>query len=243
MNKSNTILKPYLRKFILQIHPDFFHHDKLKKETNAASLQKLYNVLQPTPPKSSTTQQAIKLEFFTKQQRQKKKETSKAIVEFSAQDSEWHKTSTFFRLCQQLNIPILQSDLDIVHDMMSKELIPVKKGSHKSLTKEFAEKLYKQHAASSTAQKEIDANDILNHKLVMFDPAVKNTKSFATNLSVWLPQLQPEKWWGKIPIMIISPGSELPPQTEATKGILILKSNMKLEGKYNCSEALFLHSY
>jgi hypothetical protein len=241
MNKSSTILKPYLRKFILQIHPDFFHHDKLKKETNAASLQKLYNVLQP--PTQQNTATPIKLEFFTKQQK-KKKEKAKAIVEFDSHDSEWNRTSTFFTLCKQLDIPILQSDLDIVHDMIAKENKPVRQQQpHKSLTKEFAERLYKQRAnVTNTAKEEWKPNDILNHRLVVFDPAVKNKKIFAVNLSAWLPQLQPERWWGKIPIMVISPESELPLK-ELTKGILLLKSDMTLEGKTDISDFVCYCAY
>lgn len=228
MNKTSTILKPYLRKFILQTHPDFFHNEYSKKQINAASLQKLYNVLQPE--KHNAVKATCQLEFYTKQQqnKNKKKEQPKAIGQFDCNDSEWTKANSFFQLCKQLDIPILQSDLDIVNDMISKEINKNKpKNQYKSLTIEFANRLYKQHNEPSKTT-EWKSSQILSHNLVMFDPQV-NKKTFSNKLILWLPQLQPERWWGKVPIMVISPGSELLPK-ELTKGILIIKSDMELEG-------------
>ncbi|KAG2233285.1 hypothetical protein INT48_001597 [Thamnidium elegans] len=171
------------------------------------------------------------LEFFTKQQKlsKKKKERPQAVVQFNDNDSEWNKTHSFFNLCKQVDIPVLQSDLDIVNDMISQELNRNKpKGQYKSLTKEFAERLYKQHNELSTNKPvEWTPNQILQQKLVLFDPAV-NKKLVANQLCTWLPQLHPERWWGKVPIMVISPESELPPK-ELTTGILVIKSDMKLE--------------
>lgn len=228
MNKTNTILKPYLRKFILQTHPDFFHNDTIKKQVNAASLQKLYNVLQPERD-NAVKPTACQLEFYIKQQQNKKKEQPKAMAMFSGNDSEWIKTDTFLRLCKQLDIAILQSDLDLVQDMISKETDKNRpKNQYKSLTKEFAERLYKQHN-EQTKTTEWKASQILGHKLVMFDPQV-NKKAFSNTFIQYLPQLQPENWWGKIPLMVISPSSVLPP-SELTKGILVVKSDMELEGK------------
>ncbi|GAA5800211.1 hypothetical protein HPULCUR_005636 [Helicostylum pulchrum] len=171
------------------------------------------------------------LEFFTKQQKlsKKKKERPQAVIQFNGNDSEWNKTHSFFNLCKQVDIPVLQSDLDIVNDMISQELNRNKpKGQYKSLTKEFAERLYKQHNELSINKPvEWTPNQILQQKLVLFDPAV-NKKLLANQLCTWLPQLHPERWWGKVPIMVISPESELPPK-ELTTGILVIKSNMKLE--------------
>lgn len=226
MNK--TILKPYLRKFILQIHPDFFHNDPFRKKVNAASLQKLYNVLQPEQANAAKAT-SCQLEFYVKQQQNKKKEKPKAIGRFDFNDSEWTKTNSFLHLCNQVDIPILQSDLDIVNDMLLKESSKDKpKNQYKSLTKEFAERLYKQHNKPSKAA-DWEASQILGHKLVMFDPQVSK-KTFSNTLSLWLPQLQPERWWGKVPLMVISPDSELPPR-ELTRGILVIKSDMELKGK------------
>ncbi|CAO3613312.1 unnamed protein product [Mucor hiemalis] len=227
MNKTSGILKPYLRKFILQTHPDFFHNDVFKKQTNAASLQKLHNILQADV--NSTTCQ---LEFFTKDQKGFKKKLveikPKAIAQFEPKDSEWVKANVFFQLCQQANIPILQSNLDAVNDMITKEANKNKpKSQYKSLTKEFAERLYKEQNSSTNVASEWSPKEILEKKTVLIDPSV-NIKRVAENLSSWLPHLQPEKWWGRIPVMVLSPDTEQPPQ-EVTKGILVITSDMKLE--------------
>lgn len=227
MNKTKTILKPYLRKFILQTHPDFFHNDSCKKKVNAASLQKLYNVLQPDQDQAMTSCQ---LEFYIKQQQNKKKEQPKAIARFDPKDSEWIKTSAFLGLCKQVDISILQSDMDMVQDMISKEANKHKpKNQYKSLTREFAERLYKQHNEEKPTTIEWKASQILGHKLVMFDPQV-NKKAFSNTFSQYLPHLQPENWWGKVPLMVISPSSVLPSR-ELTQGILVVKSDMDLKGK------------
>ncbi|KAI9486443.1 MAG: hypothetical protein EXX96DRAFT_42863 [Benjaminiella poitrasii] len=227
MNKTSNLLKPYLRKFILQIHPDFFHHNSLRKQINASSLQKLYSILQPER-ETKRNSETIKLKFYSKHQRKHNSELPIAAGTFNSCDSEWVKADTFFNLCKQLNIPIVQSDLDVIQDMKTKEQYKnVKSKPYKSLTKEFAEKLHKEY---STPTNNIwKPEDILNQKMIMFDPLVDQT-SLANKLSHWLPQLQPDKWWGKIPVLIISPNSEIPPK-ELCHDLLILKSDMILKGK------------
>jgi hypothetical protein len=219
MSKTNTIIKPYLKKFILQTHPDFFHYDLTKKQINANSIQKLYNVFQLKITEPAT----VKLGFYLKGQTKQKKPIT---CTFNGRDSEWNKAQSFFQLCQQSNIPILQSDLDIVQSMLDKEE-QQKRKPYKSLTKEFAEKLYHEHSVAAAGS--LTVQDVLNHTLIMFDPSVKNKKLIASNLCQWLPQLQPQIWWNKIPMLIISPSSELPPE-ELTKDMIIMKSNLTLEG-------------
>jgi hypothetical protein len=121
-----------------------------------------------------------------------------------------------------LDISVLQSDLDLVNEMIKPKI------HNKSLTKEFAEQFYKNHV-NLTNDKKTDSSQILNHKLVMFDPKITNKNLTAQKLSAWLPELNPEKWWGKIPILIISSNSELPSK-DLTKGILIIKEDMELKG-------------
>ncbi|CEP15058.1 hypothetical protein [Parasitella parasitica] len=226
---TNKILKPYLRKFILQTHPDFFHHDKLRKTTNAASLQSLYDILQPsTPSTSKQPNSAIRLEFFIKGQ--KKKDGNAISSVFHSQDSDWDKAASFLDLCQRVNIPVVPTDLDIVQDMVNKQSNrnnpPYK---YKSLTREFAERLYKEQSATVSRQHWTE-NDVLNQSLIMFDTPV-NRKLTASRLSRWLPKLQPQLWWGKIPMLIISSTSHQPP-TELTKGMLVIQDGMELEGSY-----------
>lgn len=223
MNKTSSILKPYLRRFILQTHPDFFHHDGIKKQTNAASLQKLHNILQADVNSTS----ACHLEFYTKDQKKKQLEVKpKAIAQFEPKDSEWVKANTFFKLCQQANVPILQSDLDVVNDMITKETNKSKPNQqYKSLTKEFAERLCKEQ--NKSAASEWSPKEILKKKTVLIDPSI-NRMRVAEKLSSWLPHLQPEKWWGRMPLMVLSPDTEQPPQ-ELTQGVVVITSDMELE--------------
>ncbi|KAI7906923.1 uncharacterized protein BX663DRAFT_494223 [Cokeromyces recurvatus] len=229
MNKTSKLLKPYLRKFVLETHPDFFQYNSLRKQTNATSLQKLYNILQPDKDTKFDTE-TIKLKFFIKSQKKHNKELPAAVATFNYRDSEWNKANTFLNLCQQLNIPILQSDVDIVKEMISKELNKaIKSKPYKSLTQEFAEKLHQKYNAYTNKKWEPD--DILKQKMIMFDPLVNQTL-IAKKLCQWLPQLQPQLWWGKIPMLIISSNSDLPPK-ELTKDLLIFKSNMEFEDLKN----------
>ncbi|KAI8638784.1 hypothetical protein BD408DRAFT_10759 [Parasitella parasitica] len=234
LTMANRLLKPYLRKFILQTHPDFFHHDKLRKTTNAASLQSLYDILQPSSP--STLKQrnsTITLEFFIKGQ--KKKDRNAILSVFYSQDSDWDKAASFLDLCQRANIPVIPTDLDIVQDMINKKS-DKNNPAHKptSLTREFAERLYKEQTASAS-RLDWTENDIINQSLIMFDAPV-NKKLTASKLSEWLPKLQPQLWWGKIPMLIISSTSHQPSK-ELTKGMLVIKDDMELEDIQDYLEA------
>lgn len=224
---ANKILKPYLRKFVLQTHPDFFHHDKLRKTTNAASLQSLYDLLQPSTATSRQPKSTVKLEFFIKGQKKKDKNTVSSV--FCSHDSDWDKADSFLKLCQQANIPVLPTDLEMVQDMVKKQCFKHESApKYKSLTKEFAEKLYKEQAFTPSKQ-EWTEKDILNQSLIMFDAPV-NKKLTASKLSQWLPQLQPQLWWGKIPMLVLASTSDQPPK-ELTKGMLVIRNDMELQGK------------
>lgn len=228
---ASKILKPYLRKFVLQTHPDFFHHDKLRKTTNAASLQSLYDVLQPSTTTSRQPASTVKLEFFVKGQKKKDKNTVSSV--FCSRDSDWDKADSFLKLCQQANIAVLPTDLEMVQDMVKKQSAqhaPAPK--YKSLTKEFAEKLHKEQTSTPVKQ-DWTEGDIANQSLIMFDPSV-NKKLTASKLSQWLPQLQPQLWWGKIPLLILASTSEQPPK-ELTRGMLVIRSDMELQGRHTWS--------
>lgn len=226
---ASKILKPYLRRFVLQTHPDFFHHDKLRKTTNAASLQSLYDVLQPsTTTTSKQPKSTVKLEFFIKGQKKKDRNTVSSI--FCSRDSDWDKADTFLKLCQQANIAVLPTDLEMVQDMVKKQSLKHESAPrYKSLTKEFAEKLHKEQT-STLSKQDWTEKDIVNQSLIMFDPSV-NEKLTAAKLSRWLPQLQPQLWWGKIPMLVLASTSKQPPK-ELTKGMLVITSDMELQGRH-----------
>lgn len=213
MSKASTLIKPYLKKFILQTHPDFFQFEKVKKQTNAASLQKLNNLLQS----KSSTKETSRLQFFTKQTRQP------ISIEFDSKGTEWDHVNSFLSLCQKLNISILPSDMDIVQTELNKQ--QSSKGPKKTLAQEFADELYKQQRVNHI---DWTTTDILNNPLIQFDPSI-NKKKVAARLCKWLPYLQPDRWWNKVPLMIISPENEIP--KKLSEGIMIIYSDMKLEGK------------
>ncbi|KAI8882669.1 hypothetical protein K501DRAFT_333906 [Backusella circina FSU 941] len=205
MSKSTLLLKPYLRKLILQTHPDFFHNDSVKKQVNASSLQKLQQALLNNENKKSYS-----LKFYPKT-------TKKPITAVLSADSEWIKAQSFFQLCDKLSIPVLPSDQDTVQSMILRQQQP----QRKPLKKEFATKLYEEH--SSEFQRELNVQDILNG-LVMFEPNVNKNK-MAQQLCQWLPELQPQRWWGKIPLLIVS--KSIPAET--AKGILCVTEDMQLQ--------------
>jgi hypothetical protein len=203
-SKATFLLKPYLRKLILQTHPDFFHNDTVKKQANASSLQKLQQVLSNNENKKACT-----LKFYPKT-------SKKPITAVLSAESEWIKAQSFLQLCDKLSIPVLPSDQDIVQSMLSEQ-------PKRPLKKEFAEKLYKEH--SSEFQRDLSEKDILEG-LVMFEPSV-NKKRMARRLCQWLPELQPQRWWNKIPLLVVS--KAIPKDT--TKGILCVTQDMQLPGK------------
>ncbi|KAI8983136.1 hypothetical protein BDB01DRAFT_792659 [Pilobolus umbonatus] len=202
-------IKPYLRRLIVQTHPDFFHQDPLRKQTNANSLQTLNNILQSnqrTPPK-------VTVSFYLKKNR-RKPITSQIINE-----SEWTLANSFLQLCKQVDIPVLQSDKDLVQDMLQKEnrkTVPVK-----SVKKDFADKLHKQF--TSTRPHQWTANDIMNNPLIMFDADV-NKADMIHKLTTWIPELEPNKWWGKIPVLVLSS----PVDNELCRGMIVLDPRMDL---------------
>ncbi|KAI8378614.1 hypothetical protein BD560DRAFT_488045 [Blakeslea trispora] len=224
MNRTNSLIKSYLRRLVLQTHPDYFQHHPLQKKKNADSLQKLNEILQSSL--KDKKHKTVKLEFFSKHQKKEHAKSAKpaAVGLFDLSDSEWAKTQSFFDLCQQLDIPIMQTDLEAVQDMIRKENKSF--AANKSLTREFAKKLYKDYQQTSYDHA-WQLHDILGNKMIMFGPSVDKTK-VAQHLCDWLPQLQPQKWWNKIPVLVLPPDIEKP-SIEASKGMIVFDSGMTLE--------------
>ncbi|KAI9300537.1 hypothetical protein BJ944DRAFT_291627 [Cunninghamella echinulata] len=267
MNNNKTkqaaasLIKPYLKKFILQIHPDFFHHDHIKKQHNAQKLQELYTILNPilhstkplstTQPKISTP---ISISFYKKQQQEqflqktaiKKKKEKKGkddstntneMISFSFSDTQqvWPTIQHFLSLCQQANIMILQSDQEAVQSMVQQQYKkPTTTRPPLTLREEFKKALY--HDEEIKNRKNINNDNIqwtkervLNEKLCMYDPNIKDLNHFANQLIKWLPHLQPEKWWGKIPTLFLSSSMKKDPDLIKQKDILILYEDMDLD--------------
>ncbi|KAI8982402.1 hypothetical protein BDF20DRAFT_912568 [Mycotypha africana] len=247
MDKAAKLIKPYLKRFILQIHPDYFQLEPIKKQTNATSLQKLNDIFSDSkairsPLSDKTVRQPLQLEFYLKKQRQTNAD-NKVIIAFGAQDSEWSKIHTFFQLCQKAGLPVLDADMETVQAMLQK-MEEANKSHHKkmTLTEEFAKNLYKQYSYKSTTltttitkegqqeqQQQWQMKDILDNELIMFGPLV-NKETMAKELCLRLPKLMPERWWGKHGLLVVSPTFEVKP----TKGIIVLRANMNLEDMQKC---------
>ncbi|KAI8344305.1 hypothetical protein BC941DRAFT_464533 [Chlamydoabsidia padenii] len=227
---ATSLIKPYLKKLTLQVHPDFFHGDGIKKQHNANMLQQLYTVLDPIlrPNTSTPLTEPVRLSFYNKRalQQQRRRKTSCASilpgVVFSTPKQAWPTIQTFFSLCQQLDISILPSDQDAVQAMITP---PKKKHQgHRSLQQEFAEALYKEQQQQQTQGVWTRAM-VLEQPFFMCDDKV-DRQAAADKLVQWLPSLHPERWWGRLPTLFLSlpmDGGDL------AKGILILDDTMTLE--------------
>ncbi|KAL0083620.1 hypothetical protein J3Q64DRAFT_1138542 [Phycomyces blakesleeanus] len=214
---ASSLVKPYLKKFVLRTHPDFFGHDLSRKRCNEDSLQQLYTLLGPLLKKSPPmVKEKTRLAFYDKSSQKQVEGT------FDQPTSEWATLQSFLSLCKELGIPIKSSDMDTVRSMVSQSSGTRAARMHKSLKQEFAEALYKGHDTSF--RREWTPKTVLENRLLMMGPSVDKNK-MAERLCEILPQLKPEIWWGKIPVLIVSPESSLP--VTLTKGMLILTSDMQ----------------
>ncbi|KAI9020021.1 hypothetical protein CLU79DRAFT_888444 [Phycomyces nitens] len=213
---ASSLVKPYLKKFVLRTHPDFFGHDIARKRSNEESLQQLYTLLGPLLKKSPPIiKQKTRLTFYDK--------SSQKQVEgiFSQPNSEWATLQSFLNLCKELDISIKTCDIDTVRSMVSQSNGTRPARMQRSLKQEFAEALYK---GQDAYRNQWTPQTVLENRLLMMGPSVDKNK-MAERLCEFLPQLKPEIWWGKIPVLIVSPESSLP--VTLTKGMLILTSDMQ----------------
>ncbi|KAG0168784.1 hypothetical protein DFQ28_001933 [Apophysomyces sp. BC1034] len=220
-SRANTLLKPYLKRFMLQTHPDFFSNDPIKKKVNAASLQRLHGVLNPVLNRTPNVvdKSDIRLDFYSK-----RSGDSVVVGTFDRSGSEWTTVRSFLNLCQQVGIDIMQSDIEAVDAM---NVPPPTSHKRPSLQQEFADALYRQHEESRVAATEWTPALVLRNPLLSFDQTVDKAK-MARQLSQWLPQLRPKRWWGKIPVVVVSADTlPLQPPDNLTEGILILTADMQ----------------
>ncbi|KAI7886014.1 hypothetical protein K492DRAFT_203562 [Lichtheimia hyalospora FSU 10163] len=242
MNSSTraaSLIKPYLRKVVLQTHPDFFQSDPIKAKHNAASLQQLYTILNPILKQDNRSKSKSDIEashdndnipvaFYPKHANQA---TSRVSISFDPRPvSVWHTAASVLDLCKRLDINVATSDEQAVHQMISKVMASsnTQRSSYKSLREEFVRALYKQHQQQppSPQVKHWTTRDIFNNRHLMFAPSV-DKKLMATRLAQWLNELHPERWWGQLPVLVLSATASLSP--DRTKGILVLTSEMNLE--------------
>ncbi|KAI8097612.1 uncharacterized protein BX664DRAFT_326799, partial [Halteromyces radiatus] len=228
---ATSLIKPYLKKLVLQVHPDFFVADAVKKQHNAQTLQQLYSILNPIlrPSLTATLKQPVQVSFYRKQSKRStsKQQPMKPGVLFSHPEQMWPTIQSFFSLCEQLDVKVLPSDQNTVQDMIQQQ--QQQKTTHRSkrsippFGQEFANAFYKEQQQERPKKIEWTPSMILNEKLFMCDPSL-DAQQIADKLVSWLPQLQPELWWGKLPTLYVSSSSL--PSDDLAKGILILNDAM-----------------
>lgn len=237
-----AIVKPYLKKFVLKTHPDFFAKAPSQAQVNAKSLQQLYTVLDPilkssnvsrTPESSRRKGQPLRLTFHSKTN--PRQSFTGTFQENATTGSPWATVQAFLKLCQQADIQVPASDIDAVRQMLAKQQATAKKKNKpaKSLTQEFAEALHKHyyyHTGPSIQKTSWTPDEILQNRLLMFGPTV-NRDDWALRLSHWLPHLEPGKWWGILPTLVLpSHSDEIP--SELARGMLVLTGDMQLPGEH-----------
>ena len=245
--KVGSLIKPYLKKLVLQTHPDFFHGDPIKGKRNAISLQHLYGILNPllktneptTRIKSGQQQQEQQqLEFYGKKAR-----NARIVSTFEHSSNEWQTVASFLRLCKQLDIDVVPSDLQAVQDMITKKERELsvnnnrRKGGH-SLREEFARALHKQSTtmatmtAEETTKTPWSAERLLGNKLLTFGPHIDKNR-VAKQWCEYMSTLEPERWWGIMPVLVVPSQKDAQSLSSSKqgRGILIFSSDMGYSGK------------
>ncbi|KAI9469313.1 hypothetical protein BDB00DRAFT_934472 [Zychaea mexicana] len=238
MTAVAALVKPYLKKLVLQTHPDFFHGDPLKGKRNAASLQQLYTILNPLlkneqREKKLKKEQSVQLEFYGKKAR---KTRIVSTFESSTNNNEWQTAASLLGLCKQLDIDVATSDMQAVQDMTQKQAAANEATAmHKKrggLREEFARALHKQHTMAGTAAAAArrlpwSPNLILGNRLLTFGPRV-DKHAVAQQWTGCMAKLEPERWWGILPVLVVATqedGQRLA-HSERGRGILIFSSDM-----------------
>ncbi|KAJ2673053.1 hypothetical protein GGI25_004868 [Coemansia spiralis] len=134
--KLQSLIKPLMHRVFLKVHPDFFAHDPVAKNTNQASMQRLQDILAPVlkaPEDSSTKERHSKskeltstpLEFIS---RAKDGTREPVSFTFTAREARHgmrqlraQRTQDLLRLCQALKVQLAPEairDVEIAIDCM-----------------------------------------------------------------------------------------------------------------------------
>ncbi|KAI7856806.1 hypothetical protein BDC45DRAFT_566870 [Circinella umbellata] len=242
--KAGLLIKPYLKKLVLQTHPDFFHGDPMKGKRNATSLQQLYGILNPLintnesnttlRKKSDQQKQQQQLEFYGKKARK-----TRIVSIFEHSSNEWQTVASFLRLCKQLDIDVVPSDIQAVQDMITKKEQETASHHNKRkggliLREEFARALHKQSTTmatmttgETTTKISWSPERILSNKLLIFGPDIDKNK-VVKQWCDYMSKLEPERWWGIMPALVVSSQKDAQSLSSSKqgRGILIFSSDM-----------------
>ncbi|KAI8073892.1 hypothetical protein BC940DRAFT_289451 [Gongronella butleri] len=233
--RAAALIKPYLNKVVLQVHPDFFVHDASKKKHNAQALQQLYDVLHPIlrPQQQETHKKQsdpITLRFFRKGNKGQQQQQQAPSVVFQAPGDVWPTVQDFFELCDHLAVPIQPSDRQAVRDTVAHLRQRLHRHPARSLQQQFADALYQEHHRhyqnANHNENTWTPTAILRQPLLMCHPDVDQDR-VATQFAQWLPHLEPARWWGILPTLIVPEHDyHRASDNTSTKGILVLHDAM-----------------
>lgn len=242
-----SLLKPYVRRILLKTHPDYFSRDAKKKKINQASFQSLQNVLNPilqekhVEPDSGGSENSVKLEFFVRNIGNRKLSKVEHLLPISLPTSAldmWTTTTSIFDLCRKIGIQVMPSDVDAAQNMIDilSEQRSASSYSRKpmpSLTQIFADELYQSPIARHVTS--IDKSDskmgLENNELLYFQPhmGIKTKETMKKKLELALPNLQPSRWWRKVPLLCVEDENEV--CDIDVSGILVFTAKMTAQGK------------
>lgn len=241
-----SLLRPYVKRILLKTHPDYFAHDNVKKKINAASLQSLQNVITPllkeTVPNTTKghSEKPTKLDFYVKNGGNSSilKVEHKFPTNYATSMVEmWYTAASVLELCKKIGIQVMPSDIDAIQSMidtLNKESSAAKR--HRapplSLTQVFADELYRSQNMDSASIRLEQSISIADNELFFFSPKM-NEKSKAImveKLQKALPMLHPNRWWRKIPVVVVEDIADI--DEIDTAGILAFAPNMSIEGKH-----------
>lgn len=221
MNRASRLLKPYLKKFVLRVHPDFFAQNPVQQKTNAESLQKLYALLDTDSHSNHNRTPTIptQLTFHDKQQPDLIVKTTVDL-----RTSPWNNAHLLFELFDKLGISIDPSDRATVQGMVKKQAARKSQRPAKSISDELMAALRERGVST----KSITIDQVLANPLLMVHPKV-NHLEYAARLHRCIPALQPERWWRKVPTLVVPKQLHADIEKEG-HGIIVFSEDMRYEG-------------
>jgi hypothetical protein len=238
-----SLLRPYVKRILLKTHPDYFAQDLRKKQVNASSLQSLQNVLSPLLKGSSNTnvtgtEKPTILNFYVKNvgnrsmsKVEHKFPTSHAVSEIE----KWYTAASLLDLCKKIGIQVMPTDIDVTQNMIDtlnkqSSMSKRNRAPQPTLAQVFADELYRTSAMGFTSSEPKQSMLIEDNELFFFPPKMseKSKASMVETLQKSLPILHPNRWWRKIPVIVVEDMADI--DEIDTSGILVLASSMSIKG-------------
>ncbi|KAL1920158.1 uncharacterized protein VTP21DRAFT_1304 [Calcarisporiella thermophila] len=213
-----TLVRRYLPRFILQIHPDFFHGTPDIKQLNAQSLQTLQSRLQPHLASSQSSMTPSKnddvvLEFHlkTKKRIEHKLEGGEGLVQ------------SFLALCQKAGLDVQPADLAASAPSSPPPPSTSTVKHHDTLVQQFAEQL--RHSAPPTARPPSSIHSQPNRLLFFRADVSGDKRQIVSRLKRSFREGGHGRWWGRVPVLVVGSALDQLPGP----GFLVIRENMSNE--------------